>query len=112
MMKMNGKNTEVEGSGLVKLVVITNVFNPFVPRAPFLYSLKTENLTFFWCFQEVEKKCIGNEWVNQHHETEINRFIYIRLIKSNVHVNKICTYHIRGCHFWSTYRVLVNKVSN
>ena len=33
---------------------------PFVPNAPFLYPLKT-----FWCFQGVEKGCIGNEWVNE-----------------------------------------------
>ena len=39
--------------------------NPFVSNAPFLYPLKTsENLTVFWCFQGVEKGCIGNEWVN------------------------------------------------
>ena len=41
------------------------LFNPFVPNASFLYPLKTEeNLTVFWCFQGVEKGCIGNEWVN------------------------------------------------
>ena len=39
--------------------------NPFFPNAPFFYPLKTsENLTIFWCFQGVEKGCIGNEWVN------------------------------------------------
>ena len=39
--------------------------NPFVPIAPFLYPLKTsENRKVFWCFQGVEKGCIGNEWVN------------------------------------------------
>ena len=39
-------------------------FNPFIPNTPFLYPLKTsENLTFFWCFQGVEKGCIGNKWV-------------------------------------------------
>ena len=38
--------------------------NLFVPNAPFLYSLKTlENLGIFWCFQVVEKWCIGNKWV-------------------------------------------------
>ena len=38
--------------------------NPFVPNALFFYPLKTsENLTVFWCFQGVEKGCIGNEWV-------------------------------------------------
>ena len=40
------------------------VFNPFVPNALILYPLKTsENLTFF-CFQGVEKGCIGNKWVH------------------------------------------------
>ena len=39
--------------------------NPFFPNALFLYPLKiSENLTVFWCFQGVEKVCIGNEWVN------------------------------------------------
>ena len=39
-------------------------FNPFVPNAFFLYPLKSsENLAVFWCFQGVEKGCIGNEWV-------------------------------------------------
>ena len=47
------------------------LFNSFLPNAPFIYPLKTsENLTVFWCFQEVEYGCIGNEWVknlyNQH----------------------------------------------
>ena len=41
--------------------------NPFIPNALFLYPLKTsENLTVCWCFQGVEKGCIGNEWVNIH----------------------------------------------
>ena len=39
--------------------------NPFVSNTPFLYLLKTsENLTVFWCFQGVEKRCLGKEWVN------------------------------------------------
>ena len=30
-----------------------------------MYPLKTsENYKVFWCFQEVEKECIGNNWVN------------------------------------------------
>ena len=37
------------------------LLNPFVPNATFLYPLRTsENLTVF-CFQRVEKECIGNE---------------------------------------------------
>ena len=40
-------------------------FNPFVHNAPFLYPLKTsESRKVFQFFQEVEKGCIGNEWVN------------------------------------------------
>ena len=43
---------------------IYNKFNSFVPNAPFLYHLKTsENLVLFWCFQGVEKGCVGNEWI-------------------------------------------------
>ena len=42
------------------------LFNSFVLNAPFLYPLKTsKNLTVFWCFQGVEKECIGNERVKE-----------------------------------------------
>ena len=33
------------------------------PMHPFSTPL---NLTVFWCFQRVEKGCIGNDWVNQN----------------------------------------------
>ena len=37
--------------------------NPSAPNAPFLYPLKSsENLKVFWCFQGVEKECIGKKW--------------------------------------------------
>ena len=40
--------------------------NPFVPNAPLLHPLKTsENRKVFWCFQGVEKGCIGNEWIER-----------------------------------------------
>ena len=35
---------------------------PFVPETPFLYTLKTDHRKVFYCFQGVEKQCIGNEW--------------------------------------------------
>ena len=39
--------------------------NPFVSSAPFLYPLKTsEKRKVVWCFQEVEKGCIRDKWVN------------------------------------------------
>ena len=38
--------------------------NPFVPNARLFYSLKTsENHMVFWCFQGLEKECIGNKWI-------------------------------------------------
>ena len=49
------------------LVIIADFLDllSFVPNAPFLYPLKTsENRKAFWYFQEVEKGCIENEWVN------------------------------------------------
>ena len=46
------------------LMVMLYNAKQFVPNALFLYPLKTlENLTVFWCFQGVEKECIGNELV-------------------------------------------------
>ena len=48
----------------VLCIVFLLKINPFVPNAPFLYSLKiSENCKVFWCFQGVEKGCIGNKWV-------------------------------------------------
>ena len=45
---------------------IHNQFNPFVPNAPFLYLLKiSENRAIFWCFQGVEKGCVGNECIKK-----------------------------------------------
>ena len=38
----------------------------FVRNTPFLYPLKTsENRKVFWYFQEIEKVCVKNKWVNQ-----------------------------------------------
>ena len=40
------------------------IVNLFLPNAPILYPLKaSENHKVFWCFQGIEKGCIGNEWV-------------------------------------------------
>ena len=40
--------------------------NPLAPDTSFLHPLKTsENCKVFWCFQGVEKWCIGNEWVKK-----------------------------------------------
>ena len=49
--------------------------NPFVPSAPFLYPLKTENLMVFWCFQGVAKGCIGNGWVSPSIWQELHHLI-------------------------------------
>ena len=44
----------------------SNVLDPFVASAPFLYPLKTlENRTGIWCYQGVKKGCIGHEWVKK-----------------------------------------------
>ena len=41
--------------------------NQFAPNAPFSYPLKaSENHAVFWCFQELEKGCIGSKWVKMH----------------------------------------------
>ena len=50
------------------------LINPVIPNAPFLYPLKTENRKVFWYFQEIEKGCIGNEWVNQYAFLKVFQF--------------------------------------
>ena len=47
--------------------------NPFVPNAPFFAPLKHQKILFL-CFQGVEKRCIGNKWVNAFHSTQL--FLY------------------------------------
>ena len=60
--------------------------NPFVPSAPFLCPLKTlETLTILWCFQGVEKGCIGNECV---------AIFYGKALKKNRISNQF--YSVRG----------------
>ena len=67
-------------------------FNSFVRRPPFLYPLKTsENLTIFWCFQEVEKGCIRNNWANQ--------FILIEDLRD------------KQLNCWSFYKFFFNDLS-
>ena len=58
----------------VSMVLMSSTkFNPFVPKAPFLYPLKTsENLRVFWCFQGVQKGCTGKKWFNLN---AVSRFI-------------------------------------
>ena len=42
-------------------IILTHLF----PMYLFVYTMKTsKNITVFWCFQGVEKECIGNKWVN------------------------------------------------
>ena len=49
--------------------------NPFVPNAPVLYPLKTqENRKVFWRLQGVEKGCTEKKWVNNHAEKPKYKF--------------------------------------
>ena len=50
---------------LLGIMSFSMILKPFVSNVPFLYPLKTSrNLTVFWCFQGVQKACIGNKRVN------------------------------------------------
>ena len=56
-----------------------NIINPFVLNAPFLYSLRTsKNLKVFWCFQGIEKGCIGKRWVNTTWKSEHRNEFFLR----------------------------------
>ena len=61
-----------------------DAFNPFVPNAPFLYP---RNRNVFWCFQEVEKRCIGSEWVKLMHQ-----FLKETLVES--HLTHLFVIHV------------------
>ena len=45
--------------------------NPLVPRAPFLYTLKKLENRKVFCFQGLEKGCIGNGWINIRQKSNI-----------------------------------------
>ena len=50
---------------LIMKVLLRRTVNPFIPNAPFRYPLKTSKNRQVLCwFQELEKRCIGNKWVN------------------------------------------------
>ena len=48
----------------LRFLLCLDILNHSFPMQPFSTPLKTsENLRVFWCFQGVEKGCIGNDWV-------------------------------------------------
>ena len=54
---------------------------------PFSTPLKSsENLTVFSCFQEVEKGCIGNEWVDHDYDDIMNLKMFLRYM----HLSNFC----------------------
>ena len=62
------------------------LLNPFVPDALFFQPLKTsENLAVFWCFQGVEKGCIGNEWVKRCFTVKP----YVQILFTNMHAEAV-----------------------
>ena len=63
---------------------ILPLMNPFVPNVPFFYLLKSlENLAVFWCFQWVEKGCIGNKWVKSKITKDIGKVYQTMRVKLN-----------------------------
>ena len=81
------------------------LINPFAPNARFLYSLKaSENLTVFWRFHELEKACIGNEWVNPDKwNTKFSKNLYFQEKNGKKHKDKVSFNKCSG-HNWITQR--------
>ena len=72
MNKILATETDIRKKWMNVSSVGNNFIIPFVPNAPFLYPPKTsENGKIFWCFQGVEKECIGNEWANDTHREKL-----------------------------------------
>ena len=104
------------------------LFNPFAPNAPFLYSLKTsENRKVFWCFQGIEKWCIGNKYVNLRfpeiplfvHLLKTHDYCYMDGIRFQLrfsfvrhprwfHDNSSYYHNISAMAVWSTLRSLLS----
>ena len=84
-----------------------NPFNPFVPNARFLCTLKTsENSTVFWCFQWVEKGYIGNEYVNTNQENNITSGRKLKL--SNTH--EVMLYHLNVNSQWKKFESVADVI--
>ena len=74
----------------MELILLSCLINPFVPSSSFLYPLKTsENLTVFWCFQGVEKGCIGMNGLSWLKNT-VFWVLSIHWVKCNLQGNAIC----------------------
>ena len=99
----------------IKAFLFVSHFNSFVPNALFLFPLKTpENRKVFWCFQGIEKGCIGNEWdkpmVRIFTHEILKRFEYLwwfegyrahARVTTYRHMNKLFLYHlIFLSHIW------------
>ena len=66
----------IEKYRFVNKIYILLHFNPFVHSATFLYPFKiSEKLTIFWCFQGVEKGCIGKKCV-KYQISEVSSFFW------------------------------------
>ena len=53
-----------ENVGCKGSIILGVLVDQFVPNTLLLYPLRiSKNFTVFWCFQGVEKGCIGNKWV-------------------------------------------------
>ena len=63
--------------------------NPFAPNALILYTLKV-----FWCFQGIEKRCIGKEWFKHSELVLLLLFIlfqYLQILRLTLGFRKKVT---------------------
>ena len=89
------KHQEVQNENIGQNCV--NVINLFIHNAPFLYLLKTENRKVFWCFQGVEKGCIGNECVNVDNRKSFPAYIIFRDLNGTCTSKEQC----QNIHFFN-----------
>ena len=75
---------------------LPKLFNPFVPNAPFLCPLKkSENLKVFWCFEGIEKGCIGDKWIKnefslpQQYPKQSSRDLFMTVSNTELFAKKV-----------------------
>ena len=89
--------------------------NTFAPNVPFLYPLKTlENHTIFWCFQGVQKGCIGNKWVkawfcNNNYPIILNQLPSINQDTNFMQKRKNFKFGTKNTSFWYFWAVILKN---
>ena len=89
---------------LAKIISNVNLTNSF-PMHPFStpWKHRSENLAIFWCFQGIEKECIGNEWVKDVNYSRKGLILDTWLGSGGASGNWYINWYLKFKHYSSWY---------